>query len=153
MMVKTKFRSLLFGLVTATAFALTGCSKENIDDIAWNPTVAIPLVSTSLSLDDILNDTTGIIIKNPDASLSLFYTTDLSSPNAEDLFSIPDLHSNLGYVLGGEIPAVPPFPPIRIEVPLAFQDTIGFNNLPENTFEGRSPVPFPEKRFRGYHQG
>ncbi len=76
---------------------LYSCVKEGdfeFDKLASNtydPTLAIPFISTRLSLKDILKDTSGIIQTNTDNSLKLVYDADdIHTIEAKELLIIPN---------------------------------------------------------------
>lgn len=94
---KNKITPILFSVCIFFVFLITSCIKDNfeMDKLAkseWNPNIAVPLVYTSLSVQDILtkNDKTGIIKVDSNKFCTLLYQGNLFSIIASDLVKIPD---------------------------------------------------------------
>ncbi len=86
-------RFLLMGLISATLF-LMGCLKEdditnlkNIQLPTYNPTIAVPLGSATLSLNDLLNQVgdVDLLYVDQDGMLRVYYRSKLLSEYAGDL--------------------------------------------------------------------
>lgn len=85
-------------LVTALAsgLLLTSCKKEELNvynnsGLEWNPSIAVPLVDTKVTVEDILDrfdDEEVIVLLND--TLALRYRSEIFSLYAQDLFNIPD---------------------------------------------------------------
>ncbi len=73
---------------------LVACIDENdytIDSVAVSPTIALPLVSGSLSIQELINSTDSAYIKvYPDDLVYLSYSQTLSTQGLRELFTIPD---------------------------------------------------------------
>ena len=104
-MKKHKYIYILYKVISVQLLAsiilllllLQSCIKDgdfNFKKMAQNqysPTIAAPFVNSTLTLKDIIKDTSGIIQVNVDQSLKLVYSTsNLYSIMAKDLFIIPD---------------------------------------------------------------
>jgi hypothetical protein len=75
----------LFIVIITTLFF--SC-KKNFDAPSWDVDVLAPLVNTSLSLNDLLQDS--LLETNTDGSLQMVYQTDLIDIDVDSLFKIPD---------------------------------------------------------------
>ncbi|MCA0237525.1 MAG: hypothetical protein LCH81_14195 [Bacteroidetes bacterium] len=91
---KTVFRLLLLLLVTANIWS--ACKKsdfDNLDLADHNAEFAFPLFTTTLTLDDllfkVLNDTLSgdTLFINPDNTMTLYYSGDVSEKPATDIFA------------------------------------------------------------------
>src|SRR3954471_1592093 len=78
-------------------FMVSSCIKDNFefDKLAqteWNPSLAAPLVHSSLSVQDILtkNDKSGVISVDSNHFCSIVYEGNLFSILASDLVKMPD---------------------------------------------------------------
>lgn len=87
-------KHLLFFSLAATLFS---CIKEEDFDFSdaeisgWNPEVAVPLVNSSLTVDDIVNlSDSGTIIVDSTNRISILYTSGIYSINGTDFLNIPD---------------------------------------------------------------
>lgn len=91
-----KKHSGLIGFLFLILISLTSCIEkeldfENIKTQKWNSVWALPLINSNLTLDDLLNDTTGIIHENEDGLITLVYESEeLISYIAEEIVEIPD---------------------------------------------------------------
>jgi len=114
---------LLFFIVLFVLFQSCLKDKFEFDKIAssdWDMEWAIPLVNSSFTLEDLLNDTTGIIQEDNDGLITIVYEDDgLLSLFAGDVTKIPDQG-----VLRQEEFYLPPIPigtteqiPINIALP------------------------------------
>ncbi len=100
MKITTLKKSLLFASVLVAAIiisTLQSCIKDNFDfnklaKTEWNPNIAVPLVYSSLTIQDILTkeDKKGIISVGSDNFCTLIYKGNLFSLIASDLIKIPD---------------------------------------------------------------
>ena len=81
---------IIAGCVLLAGVLLFSCrSKPNATHPAWNTNLLLPLLTTNLSLNDIVSDS--LIHKNADSSISLIYKTDLYNLNlAGQVINIPD---------------------------------------------------------------
>jgi len=115
---------LTFFILSFIILVTNSCIKDQLgfDKIRtspWEAKWAFPLVNTSMSLDEILNDTLGFIHEGEDGLLSLVYVNDsMVSIDAKDLISIPDqdIESTEDFIL----PDLPPGEPITIPVTFNF---------------------------------
>lgn len=84
-------------LIAGILALFQSCTKEHFNfeklkDPTWNPTYAVPLVSTTLGVSDILDRTENdsvIVVRND--SLVLVYVSELFSAQANELITIPNL--------------------------------------------------------------
>lgn len=83
--------------MAALAFLFTGCDfsyldgLDNIEDYQYNAILAVPLVNSSLSLEDIFDkDETGLITVDETGLVWITYKGTLISIPASDIFPIPD---------------------------------------------------------------
>ncbi|MBI4947215.1 MAG: hypothetical protein HY840_12545 [Bacteroidetes bacterium] len=86
-----------FLLVAIIVFTIPACVKDNFkfDKIAkteWNPNIAVPLVYSSLTVQDIITngDRQGVIVVGSDNFCTLIYKGNLFSLKGTDLIQIPD---------------------------------------------------------------
>ncbi len=95
--IELKAKYVFFASFLLSLF-LFSCVKEGdfeFDKLAsnqYNPSIAVPFVSSKLTLKDIIDDASGIVqVNSLDNSLKLVYATDeLVSVMAKDLFEIPN---------------------------------------------------------------
>lgn len=87
--------SILFATIIISA--IQSCVKDNFDlkklaSTTWNPNIAVPLVYSSLTVQDILtkHDTQGQIVVGSDNFCTLVYKGNLFSLQASDLIQIPN---------------------------------------------------------------
>lgn len=78
-------------------FTLNSCIKDNFElkklaQTEWNPNIAVPLVYSSLSIQDLLtkNDKSGLIQIDSNHFCTLVYQGNLFSTMASDLVKLPD---------------------------------------------------------------
>ena len=73
---------------------LVSCIDENdysIDSVEVNPTIALPLVFGTLSVQEFIKSTDSVYVKvYPDDLVYLFYSKTLASQGIRDLFTIPN---------------------------------------------------------------
>lgn len=79
-------KNLLQILVVVLSLAIFSSCRKN--STSWDTDWSAPIAYGSLGLDDIKQDS--IFTVNPDSSLHLIYTTDVTSINFDSLFKIPD---------------------------------------------------------------
>lgn len=86
------FVLLLFsGLLVLVSCIDKELDFDNIKSQNWNSVWAIPLVNSTLTLDDFITDTTGIINEDDDGLITLVYESEeLISYRAEEFIDIPD---------------------------------------------------------------
>jgi hypothetical protein len=82
-------------LIFISFFVLFSSCKRK-EEITWDIDVNAPLVKTSLSISDILNEN---IIENPDSSITLVYNYNLNTINTDSLFKIPDTTVKASYTI------------------------------------------------------
>lgn len=99
------------GKITAViaAFALlaTGCLKkesydpDRIKDGTWNPTLAVPLIKSTITVYDILDrlENDSIIVIDSTGLLALIYESELFSVTADQAFTIPAQNQLFPYAL------------------------------------------------------
>lgn len=92
-----KIRITIFFAIAGMIFTISSCMKDNFEfdklsQTEWNPNLAVPLVYSSLSIQDILtkNDKSGIISVDSNHFCSIVYEGNLFSIVASDLVKIPD---------------------------------------------------------------
>ncbi len=71
-----------------TAYCLLPSCKEDAGNAEWDVDVFAPVVSTTLSLNDLVEDS--LLVTNPDNSLKLVYVNNFSNLLIDTLLSIPD---------------------------------------------------------------
>ncbi|MBL4624106.1 MAG: hypothetical protein JKY42_03055 [Flavobacteriales bacterium] len=92
-----KYKTLL---AAALIIFMAGCVKDSFNlnklkKTTYNPTVAAPLVFTTLSLEQMLKQNESDLIHvDQDGFIRLIYRSSLFSSTAEDLISIPDQNYN-----------------------------------------------------------
>lgn len=95
---KSTNKILVFFLLIATiVITIPACVKDNFEfdkivKTEWNPDIAVPLVYSSLTVQNILtkNDKNGIIVVGSDKFCTLIYKGNLFSLVASDLIKIPN---------------------------------------------------------------
>ncbi len=105
---------MLFGSFLAILSTFQSCVKDNFQfdklaEVKWNPNVAVPLIYSSLSIKDMLNNTGGsaYVVEASDKSLTIVYKSKLFSIDASSLVSLPDQSFATSAPVGVAIP--PPF--------------------------------------------
>lgn len=90
--------SLFFAAVLISV--IPSCIKDNFEldklmKTEWNPNIAVPLVYSSLTIEDLLakNDNGGLIVVGSDNFCTLVYRGNLLSLSAAELITIPDQQS------------------------------------------------------------
>lgn len=81
-------RKLLLYCILPTAYCLLPSCKQDADNAEWNIDVLAPVLTTTLTLQDLVDDS--LLISNPDSSLKLVYANDFSNLVIDTLLSIPD---------------------------------------------------------------
>ncbi|MES2140708.1 MAG: hypothetical protein V4511_13450 [Bacteroidota bacterium] len=106
---------------------LPACIKDNFEldkltKTAWNPNLAVPLVYSSLSIEDLLakQDNGGLIVVGSDKFCTLVYKGNLFSLIAADLITIPD------------------------QQPPPFSGTLNTGQISAFTFAGTITVPYSQ---------
>ena len=91
-------RFILFWIgIWSTLFLIPSCKKE--DSSSWDTEMLVPLVSTSLSVKDIVKDTS-LIREESDQSLVLTYRNTIYELNlADSIISVPDTFIGTRYTL------------------------------------------------------
>ena len=102
--------------VVCCIFLLSSCLKDNFDfdkfgKANWSPEFALPLINSSLSLQDLLIKTTDeqkdYYIVDDDNFITLVYNGELFSVTAEEVMKIPQQSFNFGIQAGQNIPSLP----------------------------------------------
>lgn len=119
-------------LIAGLLVFLQSCTKEhfNLDklkDPTWNPTFAVPLVSSTLTVQDILDNTDDdsvIVIDQSTGLLALIYTSEIFSLEAQEFFQLPDFNAGGGppitpgqatdYTTNGSVTIA--LPPIALDI-------------------------------------
>lgn len=83
--VKKLSNTLLPALLVAMLFS--ACRRED-DYSSWETNMLTPIASTSLTINDLLQDS--LLKSNPDSSLQLVYEQELYKLATEDFFTVPD---------------------------------------------------------------
>lgn len=90
-------RIAFFLVIAVIVSSITSCIKDNFEfdkltAIEWNPNLAVPLVYSSLSIEDMLaNSTTeGLIVVGSDNFCTLVYRSELFSLVASEVITIPN---------------------------------------------------------------
>jgi hypothetical protein len=103
-------RSWLYSALVGIILLCNSCidqSDYELDGIQLNPTIALPLVSGQLTINDILKDADSVHIKKyNDGLLYLAYEQELASQGIRELFSIPSQTANRSFIMPGA--TVPP---------------------------------------------
>ncbi|MFT5667049.1 MAG: hypothetical protein ACI9DK_001237 [Vicingaceae bacterium] len=111
---KNLFKKVIFFL--AISLGLYACTEDyfefdklNAGD--WNPSLAIPLMSSNLSLADIIvkKDTSGEINVTANGGLQIVFKTSVLSSDSSTVINIPSQTFNESFSVGTAIPAGPPF--------------------------------------------
>jgi hypothetical protein len=111
---KSLLKKVIFFL--AISFGLYACTEDyfefdklNAGD--WNPSLAIPLMSSNLSLADIIvkKDTSGEINVTTNGGLQIVFKTSVLSSDSSTVINIPSQTFNESFSVGTAIPAGPPF--------------------------------------------
>ncbi|MCF8388941.1 MAG: hypothetical protein K9G47_13765 [Bacteroidales bacterium] len=71
---------------------MSSCKKDltRIIKPEWNPNLAIPFIESSITLDDLIEPDSNLVI-NPDGSLKVIYSNDsVFSINIDEVFSFPE---------------------------------------------------------------
>ena len=86
-----------FLLAAVLIFTISSCLKDNFEldkltKTQWNPNLAVPLVYSSLTIEDLLakKDNGGLIVIGSDKFCTLVYKSNLFSLIAADLITIPN---------------------------------------------------------------
>ncbi|MBN2173277.1 MAG: hypothetical protein JW731_04045, partial [Bacteroidales bacterium] len=109
-MLKLKYLNAL--LVIAFIIFLSSCIEKELDfdgikSQKWTSDWALPLISSSLGIADLINDSAGIIQEDEDGLIILVYESEeFFEWDTEDLTSIPDQESTL--TENFYLPQVPP---------------------------------------------
>ncbi len=87
----------IFSVISLFVLMISSCIKDNFEfdklvKTEWNPNIAVPLVYSSLTIQDILtkNDKSGLIQVDSNHFCTLVYQGNLFSTIASDLVKIPD---------------------------------------------------------------
>ena len=91
---KTTNRIAQFIIVAVSIFTIQSCVKDNFDfnkltKTEYHPNFAIPLVYSSISIEDLLTKKGGLIIVGSDKFCTLVYKSNLFSLNAGEIITIP----------------------------------------------------------------
>lgn len=105
-------RIRLFGAITAIALLLYSCidtSDYELNGVSLSPTLALPLVHGSLTVNDLLSDQDSVHIKEySDALLYLAYEQELKTQDVRNLFDVPNKSTTKSFILPGvTLPALP----------------------------------------------
>jgi hypothetical protein len=108
--IKSSNKGLIVMLALLFSF-LAACVKDSFDvekiaKPSFDPSIAIPLISSRMTLKDILEKTSLNIIEDPDSRLvTLVYEThEIFSQMAEDVIQIPDQHFTFPEVINYQPP-------------------------------------------------
>jgi len=101
---------------------------NKVADPDWSPQFAIPLIKSTITIDDIFGDTNSQFVQvNPDNSLSFIYGIDeVYSQTAENIVDVPN--QNFSFQTQVAVPALPPgvFDTVNFDYAFPFvTDTIG----------------------------
>lgn len=90
-----KIRQLFVMVMLMTMTLFTGCLKD-YDQLTykvadWEPLLAVPLVSATLGMEDIVKNAGGYVLADSSSGLiHLVYASDMVAANAKDYLKIPD---------------------------------------------------------------
>jgi hypothetical protein len=114
MKLKIHLQNVRFILVFLIALSLTSCYKDRFDlnrlekGGEWSPDLAAPLINSSLTLKDILDDYDhdNLITEDGSGFLTLLYTRNVFSKTAEELIVFPDtiMNSSFNFSVTGSLP-------------------------------------------------
>lgn len=122
-------------LLVCTMLALSACKKES-DDPTWDIDVLAPLVNSTLTLGDIVNDS--LLESAPDGALSLVYDLELFGIALDTVIEVPD--TTIVERFGLPIPGPVEFPAGTEFYTLTESDRYSFGDLELNELivrEGR----------------
>jgi hypothetical protein len=79
------------------------------DEVSLNPSIALPLVHGRVSVSDLLENADSSVVKvYPDGLVYFAFTQTLESEDIRNLFEIPDVATNISFVLPGAVlPSIP----------------------------------------------
>ena len=111
-------------LVIAISMGLYACTEDyfEFDKVKlgeWNPNLAIPLMSSNLSLADIVirQDTNGDIFTTPNGGLEIVYRSSVLSSDTSTVINIPTENFKDTFTVakasGGALQFIPPGPPFN----------------------------------------
>ncbi len=101
-MTKPLFNSYFLFFLILTAFALSSCKKES-DQPSWDVDILAPLISSSMTINNLVSDT--LIKINPDSTVNLVYTSSLINYSADSLAQIRDTNLVSGFpIFSGTFP-------------------------------------------------
>lgn len=94
----TKWTLMMLVVVTLSTLFIQSCVKDNFDmkklttnNLKWNPNLAVPIVNSTISLDEVLNEiNTTLIYADANNLLHIKYGEEIASVTAEDLIKFPD---------------------------------------------------------------
>jgi len=121
---KKAFRALLFFVPLVSILgACISAYQEIIPNrirVIWDPSLAVPLVKTSITLDDFLEqlDTTDLLNPNDEGVISFFFEERIASQPAGELYVIPDQEFDEVVGLPSEF-----FTPFTINETIEFEET------------------------------
>jgi hypothetical protein len=94
--------TLMAVLALATILSCVDQSDYQIDEIDLTPSIALPLVTGSLAMSDLLEHIDATHVKvYPDGLVYFAYKETLETDNITDMFSIPDKSVSLSFLLPG----------------------------------------------------
>lgn len=85
-----------FGALLAVIIALSSCRRDE-DYSSWDTGLLTPIASTSLTIKDLLKDSS--VQQNADSSLQLVFEQDLYTAQGKDFFIVPDTELKLTLTL------------------------------------------------------
>jgi hypothetical protein len=108
------YKYRIFIILFVTSLILHACVKNYFEfdkistDMEWDPSLAVPLINTTMGISDILRDTGAISFLEVDSEnlFSIVYSQDLFSQTAEEFIDIQDqnyyeIFTNSDYDLAG----------------------------------------------------
>ncbi len=135
---KNKLAKSWIALLIASSVFLQSCVKEeynlsNIEAGTWNPNIAIPLVYTNFSINDIVlrTDKNGQITTDADNFCTLIYKGTLFSINAEDFVVLPTTNAATSFVFNAT--EANAFNALPVGSSVTFNKTQVLNFLPGST--------------------
>ena len=111
-----------FVLILFLSVFIQSCIEKELDFDSiktqkWNSEWALPLINSTLTLSDLLTDTTGIIQEDEDGLITLVYESEeLISINADEIVEIPDQEDFVNESF--DLPSLPPG--ISAQIPVVF---------------------------------
>lgn len=126
-------------MAAVTALLLQSCKKEYFeldrvrDDVVWNPEAAVPLINSTLDVQELLDrfdDEEIIVVDQTTGLLALRYFSEIFSVTAEDVLVIQNQSGNLPFpITAADITSVSPPSSTASTNSVSFDYALDLNNL------------------------